>query len=271
MNETPSLDDLALFAAVARAGSLSAAARDVSMPLPTLSRRMARLEQQTGRALFLRGKAGYALTAQGRALAAELSPLTDLSHRLARWQDRGRGPQPVRITAGLWTSRHLARTLAPGPGAGWVPAFLPSDAPLDLARREADIGLRNRPPDHPWLARQRLRRVDFAIYGVHGAPPGFITLPETVPLTPSQRWVHLHHGGDIATTATDPRLCLDLALAGAGRMVLPVFVGGQEPGLTPLSDPIPDLAHDAWLVSHHDARHDPPIRAALTAIAAGLG
>ena len=271
MNETPSLDDLALFAAVARAGSLSGAARDTGVPLPTLSRRMTRLEQQTGRPLFLRGRAGYALTAHGRSLAAELAPLTDLTHRLARWQDRGRGPHPVRITAGLWTSRHLARTLVPEAADGWVPAFLPSDATLDLARREADIGLRNRPPDHPWLARQRLARVEYAIYGPPGAPSGFVTLPDTVPLTPSQRWVHLHHGADIATTSTDPRLCLDLVLAGAGRMVLPVFAGAREPGLVPLSDPIPELAHDAWLVSHHDARHDPPVRAALTAIAAGLG
>jgi hypothetical protein len=33
---------------------------------------------------------------------------------------------------------------------------------------------------------------------------------------------------------------------------------------------ISELLHEEWLVSHHDARHDPPVRAALDAVAAVL-
>lgn len=268
MNETmPGFDDLALFLLVVEGGSLAEAARVSGVPLPTLSRRMTRLERDTGRALFVRGKAGYAPTGDGRALAAEVAELAALRRRLRRWKEADPGPRRVRITAGFWTSRFLARHL---PAASdWVPEFLPSNAPLDLARREADIGIRNRAPDHPWLARQRARRIDYAVYGLPDAPEGFVTLPRDAGLTPSQRWVHDHHADRIVTTATDTRLCLDLALRGLGRVVLPCFVGDGE-YLHRFDHRLAELGHDEWIVSHHEARHDPPIRAALDAVAALL-
>lgn len=51
---------------------------------------------------------------------------------------------------------------------------------------------------------------------------------------------------------------------------MPCFAGDAEPGLLSLSDPITEIGHEEWLVPHHEARHDPPVRAALTAIAAAL-
>ncbi|MFW2541091.1 LysR family transcriptional regulator [Primorskyibacter sp. 2E107] len=271
MNESDlSLDDLALLLLVAKGGSLTQASKASGVPLPTLSRRMGKLEQDSGKALFLRGKAGYALSTEGLALVREIGDLAAIQRRIARWQSADPGPRRVRITAGFWTSRFLAQRLRPDPAADWIPEFVPSNAPLDLARREADIGIRNRAPDHPWLARQRLRRIDYAVYGVAGAPDGFVTLPGTDALPPSQRWVREHHADRIATTASDTRLCLDLALSGFGRLVLPCFAGDAEADLHAFSDPIPAIGHDEWLVSHQDARHDPPIRAALAAIAATL-
>lgn len=264
MNESHiRLDDLELFLATARAGSLSRAAETCGIPLPTLSRRMSALETQTGRKLFLRGKSGYALSAEGRSLAEEMADLPVSRRRLSDWLRRDHGPRRVRITAGFWTSRLIAMRLAQQPRAAWIPEFIPSNAALDLARREADIGIRNREPAQAWLARQRVRRNHYAIYGLDTAPEGFITLPRDAGLPASQRWVYDHGAWPILTTASDTRLCLDLARAGLGRVVLPGFVGDAEPTLTRLSDPIAALSHHEWLVSHHDARHDPPIRAAL--------
>ncbi|MCC1491925.1 LysR family transcriptional regulator [Cognatishimia sp. F0-27] len=271
MNETPpALDDLALFLVVAESRSLSMAARQAAVPLPTLSRRMARLERDTGQALFLRGQAGYSLTSQGRALAEAISGLHDLRHRVARWQTDAQGPVPVRITAGFWTSRHLARQLRPCPDGIWAPRFLPSNATLDIARREVDIGIRNAPPDHPWMARQRLRTIHHAVYARDAQVTGYVALDGSVALPRSQRWVHDTHGRSITATATDIRLCFDLALNGFGRIVLPCFAGDTEPGLVRVTQPIDALTHEEWLASHHDARHDPPVRAAIEAVVAAL-
>jgi DNA-binding transcriptional LysR family regulator len=60
--------DIRLFLAVAEAGSFSAAARHLKLGQPTLSRRIAELEQQLGQPLFSRFSQGCELTALGQRL-----------------------------------------------------------------------------------------------------------------------------------------------------------------------------------------------------------
>jgi DNA-binding transcriptional LysR family regulator len=225
---------------------------------------MAKLERHLGRTLFQRGPSGYALTADGRSLAQEITGLDDTVRRVAQWQKDVDGPVPVRITAGFWTSRAIAYGLPPGRVRPWQPHFVAATAALDLARREADIGIRNEEPCHPWLARQPLGSVDYAVFGKPGAT-GFVATPPDVP---SQRWLHENHAPEITTIANDPRLCLDLAMAGHGRILLPTFTGDTIKTLERMSDPVAELHHEAWLVTHQDARNDPPIRAAIDEIAA---
>ena len=63
-------DDLRIFLAVGREESLSAAARKLRIDPATVGRRIARLEEQTGAALFVRSAQGYALTEAGQRLLA---------------------------------------------------------------------------------------------------------------------------------------------------------------------------------------------------------
>ena len=267
MNAAPPLDDCLAFLAVARAGSLSGATAATGQSAPTLGRKMAAVERWAGRRLFHRGQDGYALTAEGRALRDELADLDRTRQRLAGWA-AGTGPVTVRVTSGTWTALWLARRMADwwSPDAPWVPEFRTANAALDIARREADIGFRNRRPDQPWLAGRRTRRIAYAEYGT-AAVTGYVALAPDLPGTPSSRWVRAHRADRIVTTVSDARLGLDLARAGVGRVVLPTFAGDAEPGLSRLSDEIAALAHDEWLVAHHEARHDPPVRAALDALA----
>jgi DNA-binding transcriptional LysR family regulator len=80
------------------------------------------------------------------------------------------------------------------------------------------------------------------------------------------RWVRGNHGGEIITTACEEGTLVDLAVAGVGRVVMPTFVARDVPGLKQVGPVIPELSHDEWLVCHHEARHDAPIRAALEAV-----
>ncbi|RVV99376.1 LysR family transcriptional regulator [Mesobaculum littorinae] len=267
-SQPPSLDDIELFLAVADGGGLSAAARATGLSVPTLSRRMAELERRTGRRLFHRGPRGYALSAEGRALLNEASDLRGPAQRLRRWIAAPGTPVRVRITAGLWTSRHLARCIGSHwtPDAGWLPEFVAANHRVDIARREADIGVRNARPDQPWLAGRRTVAVRYAVYGTGERVAGYVGLADEVPTTPSDRWLRATEGARIVTTASDARLALDMALAGVGRIVMPTFAGDAEAGLARLSDPIDEITHDEWLVSHHDGRHDPPVRAALDVV-----
>ena len=273
MKQPTSLDDLALFLAVADAGGLAGAARATGASVPTLGRRMTALERDLGRRLFLRGKRGYALTAEGRALLGEAEPLRVAAGRIRAFAERDRRAARVRITAGLWTARFLARNVDAlwRPEAPWVPEFVASNANLDIARREADIGIRNRRPEQSWLAGRRTARIAFAVYSATGGGPGYIATSGATGATPSERWLLEHHGDEVVTTANDARVALDLALAGVGRIVMPVFAGDAEPGLTRIGPPIDALVGEEWLVCHHDGRHDPPVRAALDALGALLG
>jgi DNA-binding transcriptional LysR family regulator len=91
-------------------------------------------------------------------------------------------------------------------------------------------------------------------------------------MTPTMRWI-VAQGGDGPigpAKVNSPHLAAALARAGVGQVVLPLFVGDRMTGVERRSDPIAELRSPQWLVSHHDARNEPPIRAALDAIAGYL-
>ncbi len=59
---------LQYFLAVARAESITAAARDLHLTQPTLSRQLGELEKELGKPLFSRGSRKITLTEEGRLL-----------------------------------------------------------------------------------------------------------------------------------------------------------------------------------------------------------
>ena len=182
---------------------------------------------------------------------------------VGRWADMGDAGRTVRVSAGSWTSRFLACRVADLWSArdGFRLALVAADRRLDIARREADTGLRNRRPEEPWLAGRRLGAVTFAAYAADRPdvpPTAWIGLGDLD--TPSAAWVRDAHGGRIVVEADAPRLVLDLLRQGVGQAVLPCFVGDGEPGLRRAGPPIEALKHDQWLVMHHEDRHDPAIR-----------
>ena len=61
------LDSMSVFVSAVQAGSLSAAARALGMPLPTVSRKVAELEQHLKATLVVRSRTGLQLTEAGQA------------------------------------------------------------------------------------------------------------------------------------------------------------------------------------------------------------
>jgi len=229
---------------------------------------MTELETQLGQRLFARGPRGYTLTIEGRALLAEAEGLREAAARLKAFA-HSEQKMRVRITAGHWTAQFLALNIARfwSVDEDWVPEFTASNVAVDIARREADIGVRNKQPDQSWLAGRRTATINFAVFATSSDVNGYITLPEASASVPSVKWVRDNYSEDIITTANDARLALDLALAGIGQIVLPTFAARSYPSLVQIGSSIPALSHEEWLVTHHEARHDPPVRRALDAIA----
>ncbi len=72
---------LRYFLAVARAGSVSAAAQALNITQPTLSRQLAELEAALGKTLFLRGSRRIALTEEGAFLLRRAQEIVDLADK----------------------------------------------------------------------------------------------------------------------------------------------------------------------------------------------
>ena len=94
------LNSLQLFAAAAQAGTLSSAARRTGVPLPTLSRRVRRLEDELGVRLLERSQQGLRLTNEGTRLLADIAPaLTTLAQAGDRLHDETGIAGTLRVSA----------------------------------------------------------------------------------------------------------------------------------------------------------------------------
>ncbi|MFV1599891.1 MULTISPECIES: LysR family transcriptional regulator [unclassified Phaeobacter] len=254
-------EDLNLFLAVARDGGLSAAARTTGRSAATLGRRMHGLERSLGRELFVRHDRGYRLTCEGQALLGGLSGVEARIARLVQRPGKDRLPL-VKVSAGTWTTLALLRSF--GALTGSPPdirlRFVSAERVMDIVHREVVIGFRNRRPTEETLAGRKLAAVEFAPYAAPGAPERWIRV---VTETPSARWVAQITGGDAVCEVNSPRNALDLALAGHGTALLPIFIGEAEPGLRRAGPVVPELTHDQWLVTHEADRHLPEVRRAI--------
>jgi LysR family transcriptional regulator, glycine cleavage system transcriptional activator len=77
MRRLPSLSGVEAFVAVARTGSVKAAAEELALSSPALSRRIQSLERFVGRDLFERRHQAMALTSAGERLIALIAPAID--------------------------------------------------------------------------------------------------------------------------------------------------------------------------------------------------
>ncbi|MFD4943668.1 LysR family transcriptional regulator [Streptomyces sp. NPDC058239] len=103
------LDDLRVFVAVCRAGSLSAVARDLSCTQSAVSQHVKRLERELDVSLLERHARGVVPTEAGRILqAAAADGIGGIDLAVRRLQDLVRGDGgSVRVTTGGTTVRHF--------------------------------------------------------------------------------------------------------------------------------------------------------------------
>src|ERR1700730_4473508 len=101
--------DLRVFLAIARAGTLGAAARTLGQSQPTMGRRLRALEQAVGQTLFQRTGDGFVLTDEGAAVLAHAERIEEEALAFAR-QLAGQDQQldgMLRISSSDWFGVHL--------------------------------------------------------------------------------------------------------------------------------------------------------------------
>jgi len=286
MKERPNWDDLRIFGAIAATGSLTAAATQLRLSQPTVGRRLQALEECVGATLLERTPRGMQLTAKGQALL----PLVQQMERAGDAIDRaapGLADLPlgtVRITAGPWNSRFMARRLpelqATLPG---IEIELYSEmAFANLARREADIAIRNRRPNEGRVAMRRLPDPTYAIYGARSyveRNPAALTeeryqacawigFDETFSIAGTLIWLREKIGRWPQVRCSNSTTIYDALVGGAGLAIIPCFAGAEDASLVRLTPPLELPSSGLWLVVHEDLRHQPRVRLVADTLAA---
>lgn len=232
-----SWDDAKLFLAIAETGSFSGAARRLRIGQPTVSRRLAALEHAVGATLFHRSADGAALTAAGERMVLPAKKMAEWAgelHRVAEAADTSpRGL--VRVTASPFVSFDFLAPFAAHVAQqhpGLRLEVLSAVQYLDLARGEADLALRVKPPVNEDLKLVHTLEVENAVFVSRSLKaklpkrPTLQELPwvawappfETVP--PNPQLESVIPGFTPAFTADNYLVMLAAAEAGLGAMVL---------------------------------------------------
>ena len=267
-------DDVRVFLAVAREGSLRAAGRVLGLSQPTVGRRLASFEAAFGGpALFDRLPEGLRLNAAGAALVETAEQLEDAALALER---RHAATSPalsgtVRVSVGEWAAVFLAGALAGGSPKlpdGITVELVESQQTANLARREADLAVRHHPPEGGDLYIAKLGTFAAAVYRrTDCIGEAWVTYTEEQAHFPTARWVQQRideTGAPVALRASRS-LTMQLAAirAGAGQGLLPCFVGDADPSLARVTPPVPEVAADYWVIVHRDLRRAVCVRAVI--------
>lgn len=272
-------DDLRTFLAIARHGSLSAAARALGVTQPTMGRRLAAIEARSGARLLLRLPGGYALTPLGESVLGNAERI-EAEVLAAERSITGRDVAlagTVRLTT---VDTLAARIVAPAlvrlqqTHPGIIVELVPDTRTLSLSKREADIALRmSRFEGHEIAA----RRVGAMALGLYAAPDmaeqaargdvRLVTVLDDQAHLPEAKWLRdLYPDALIGFRSNSREVQFWATKSGAGVAALARYHADEEPGLVRLRADIPDLVRDIWLGVHVDTRHMPRVRAVIDAV-----
>jgi DNA-binding transcriptional LysR family regulator len=288
MNKTPAKwqwDDVRFFLALAREGSLSAAARMLDVGHVTVARRITLLEQHLGVKLVSRTPDGFAITPGGQAILRQSTVMEGAAMDLERVA-AGRDS----LTAGtvrLTAPEAIARRVV-------VPAIaslrehhpdlqidlVTSVRSLDIARREADLAVRFARPSSLDLICRRLGEVGYSLYAsrrylsrrdtpIRGkglAGHDLITFTATPPATTPFFMGESLDGARTAVRCDNPLIQMGAAVKGAGIAELACFLGDDSSDLIRIWPDEQPILRPVWLIVHQDLRRSARIRAVSAAI-----
>ncbi len=280
--ETPPWDDVRIFLALMREGTLGGAARRLAIDASTVSRRLAALEQRLGGALFERTREGLAAGARAEQLlpAAEEMEAGLLHFTRGAAEIEARPEGTVRVTvppgiADLVIAPRLAelRRLHPG-----IQVVLDASVRVaNLTRQEADIAVRTVPSQGAQLVTQKLLATRWVLGGSPAlvkelgrlrswddAP--YIDWGDDLAHLPAARWLQKRAPKALRPLRTSHfGSQLAAAEAGLGLLLLvepyfalrPLVRARLSPALARESEAWPE--EHAWLVTHRALRSIPRV------------
>lgn len=278
--------ELRIYLAVIRAGSLSKAAKELGISQPTVSRRMDALEKALGGPIIIRTVTGCQPTSRGAALLPMLEQMERASQGIKRVINSTNEEiyGEVKIATGELIGRLLARhswTLLAGlPGVQLQ--IIAGMQEVNLERGDAHIAIRSRRPKSGNLFAKRISTTSFAIYG----SPSFVeyypqslderrykfcrwgTYIPSMQHLPSSKWLLKLLSPDAPKLLFNSSgLILEASARGACLSVLPTYIGDDDSRLQQVEGPLEELNMQGWMVLHRDTRKLSHIRVIADRIA----
>jgi DNA-binding transcriptional LysR family regulator len=279
--------DFRVLLALARAGSVAGAARELRVDNSTISRRLAALEEALGAKLLIRGGREFAWTCEGRAVieAAESMEAAATNAQRAVRASKLEVEGSVRVSVAPAFAQPLLRLLVPDLHERYPQLHVELSGAYqraDLAKGDADIALRMVRPEEPDLVARRAFECGWAAYAstsylaLRGHPASFEALSEHALVlysshmhnAPPMRWMEEYKGSARVVSRMDSlETACQAASVGGGVAVLPAFVG----------DPIPELrrvftdcvaSNTGWIVYHDSLRETARVRVVADALLA---
>ncbi|KQR77144.1 LysR family transcriptional regulator [Burkholderia sp. Leaf177] len=270
--------DMRIFLALGRYGSLSATARALRVNHATVARRVQSLEESVGKKLVERRPEGYVLTPAGHdalKVAAEMEVAAQTMKHAGTSDGDGSLRGLVRINAppalaqGFILSR-LTQLAESYPGIDIDLATNLRSVSLD--RHKADIAVRvGRLVDADLIAKS-LGGMAFGFYGAQaqcerierGEPPVFVNFNEESADMPGTSWLTQHFPrARISLRAENHILQAIAARDGAGLALLPHYLGRALSGLSLCAlGPVPP-SRDMWLLIRRQDRNVPTLRVVM--------
>src|SRR5262245_58631221 len=275
------------FLAVAETGSLSRAAIKLGVSQPTLTRRMAALEERLRAELFRRTPRGIELTEAGESVLSAARQMEQEANSL-ELAVSGRdtalaGLVRVTATEGIgihWLTPQLAQFQLAHPAIE-IQLLLQTQV-LNLLQREADIAVRLSRPVQSDLVARKVGDLAFGVYASrsylekHGRPlvPEDLAKHRSVAMDESTRWLtgpgaelqKAISAATVAYRANSGQAQLAVIRAGCGVGAAVRFLAERHPEIEQVL-PESEILLELWLISHPAMRRSARIRAVFDFLA----
>lgn len=260
-------DDLRIFLAVAREGSISGGAKRLGVQHSTVSRRLVALEKKLGTRLLERKPSGYTLTPAGEELKQSAmrmeTEFLDFEGTMGQQDAKLAGDLHVAAINNMASSILMPMFARFSKGFPDIRLHIEvSNQYVSLADRQADIAIRltNTPTDT--LVGVRLTTVASTVYG------GLAYVEALRASGDKPQWLGVdccgfHHAWtskacpehDHCFYVDDTLLTVAALEQDLGLAYLPCFMGDPNPRLHRFRAPDPEFELGLWLLYHPDLRH----------------
>lgn len=281
-------DDLRVLLALHRHKSFLAAGKALGVSTSTAARRIDALEVSLGRSLVQRSSAGTRIEPDALALVGLAEQLELGLSAARRSESDGRVSGVVRVSCGEGFVRPVTTVLADLRRKHPALAFeLGSETRLvDLARREADIGIRKTRSSSSLLVEKKLGNLRFALYAsreyVDRRLSGprlargtfvrhdFVGYEGTLMATPHMRWLVAEGASQFPFRTTSDIAFQEAAEEGLGIALLATPVGDASSRLVRLDVDTDAPTLPVYVAFHGDLRGVARVRVVLAAFEAAF-